>query len=58
MIMALLSASWLGRFFVAGVRAPDWMERGAKPPMKIAVERLPDYCWRDLGFALPTRDEA
>jgi hypothetical protein len=25
--------------------------------MKIEVERLPDYYWRNLGFPLPMRDK-
>lgn len=54
--MTLLSAGWLGRFFGAGTRFVAQEQRDEKPPMKIEVERLPDYYWRDLGFPLPTRD--
>lgn len=55
--MTLLSVSWLGRFFSARTRLVAQDQRGEEPPMKITVERLPDYYWRDLGFPLPARDE-
>lgn len=36
--------------------APD-RPSAKQPPMKIAVERLPDYLWRDLGFRQVRRPE-
>lgn len=53
--MTLLSAAWFGRFFAEGTSLIARGQRDEKPPMKIEVERLPDYYWRDLGFRLPTR---
>ena len=55
--MTLISAGWLWRCFGAGAQlvVPD--RRDQKPPMKIEVERLPEYYWRDLGFPLPMRDK-
>jgi hypothetical protein len=55
--MTLLSAAWFGRFFGEGTRLIARSLRDKKPPMKIEVERLPDYCWRDLGFRLPARGQ-
>ena len=28
-----------------------------RPPLMIEVERLADYRWRDLGFALPVQPD-
>jgi hypothetical protein len=55
--MTLLSTAWLGRLFPEGTRLMVRGQRDEKPPMKIEVERLPDYYWRDLGFPLPTGDQ-
>ena len=47
--MTHVFAVWLGRFLAfpsqSIVHAPS-----TDPPMKIEVERLPDYRWRELGF--------
>ncbi|HEY1382858.1 MAG TPA: hypothetical protein VGF43_04545 [Dongiaceae bacterium] len=41
---------WLWRLFSTATHpAPD-VRQTERPPMKIAVERLPDYLWRELGF--------
>jgi len=53
--MTLLSASWFGRFLAVGVQVVARSHPDAKSPLKIEVERLPDYRWRDLGFPLPRR---
>jgi hypothetical protein len=48
-------AHWLWRI-VSTRPAPD-LPRAEQPPMKIAVERLPDYLWRELGFRQVRRPE-
>ncbi len=55
--MTLSSTGWLWRFFGTGAQLVAPAQQDRKPPMKIAVERLPDYYWRDLGFPPPMRDE-
>ena len=40
---------WLGRLLFA-TRPLVQPLPAEQPPMKIEVERLPDYCWRELGF--------
>jgi hypothetical protein len=57
MSMTLLSTAWFGRFLGAGTHLVASNRRDEKPPMKIEVERLPDYYWRELGFRLPTRGQ-
>ena len=50
-------AQWLGWFFSSTVRpAPRPRVEGDRP-MKIEVERLPDYLWRELGFPATRRPE-
>ena len=43
-------AHWLWRIVSPAAHLTHDPPRGGRPPMKIAVERLPDYMWRDLGF--------
>lgn len=55
--MTLLSAAWFGRFFPEGTALIARGQRDEKLPMKIEVERLPDYYWGDLGFPRPMRNQ-
>ena len=49
-------AFWFGRLFAnAHLEAP--VSPGEPKSMKIEVERLPDYLWRDLGFQQPRRSD-
>lgn len=45
---------WLGQFIFPArpVVHPPAKERA---PLKIEIERLPDYQWRELGFLQPGR---
>jgi hypothetical protein len=52
--MTFALASWLGRFLSIAAR-PSPGHRPDDRPMKIEVERRPDYLWRDLGFPQPRR---
>ena len=47
---------WFGRF-LTGAHAKAAAPSSEPTPMKIEVERLPDYLWRDLGFPLPKRPQ-
>ncbi len=54
--MAHALTLWFGRIFARAcpsVHAPP----SEPEPMKIEVERLSDYLWRDLGFPCPRRPE-
>jgi hypothetical protein len=56
--MTLTFASRLGRSRSTTARpAPDSRSEG-EAPMKIEVESLPDYLWRELGFQQPRRPDA
>lgn len=53
--MTLTFASWLEQsVFTAKYPVSAW-QRNDPPVMKIEVERLPDYRWRQLGFTQPRR---
>lgn len=54
--MAHALTLWFGRF-LASVRPSVRAQPSEPAPMKIEVERLPDYLWRDLGFPCPRRPE-
>ena len=47
--MAHAFTMWLGRLLVVP-RPTGRTPRIERPPMKIEVECLPDYRWRELGF--------
>ncbi len=52
--MTFTFPSWIAQLPLTSSRAaPD--SRPAGKPMKIEVQRLPDYRWRDLGFPQPHR---
>ena len=52
--MMLVIANWLG----VSPRIVAARERPGQPrPMKIGVERLPDYQWQQLGFQQPKDPE-
>jgi hypothetical protein len=54
--MTFTFPSWIGQLPIASSRpAPD--SRPAGKPMRIEVERLPDYRWRELGFPQPRRPD-
>jgi hypothetical protein len=44
-------ARWLWRIVSPAVHLTQDPPRAGHPPMKIVVERLPDYMWRNLGFS-------
>lgn len=46
---------WLGRLLSNTAGAAPSPDLASRKPMEIAVERLPDYLWRDLGFPQPMR---
>ena len=46
-------ASWLWRIGLTAARPGPERPQTEQPPIKIAVERLPDYLWRELGFSQP-----
>jgi hypothetical protein len=48
--MAIMSLHWVWQLIGSERRSAARPERHARPLMKIEVERLPDYRWRDLGF--------
>ena len=55
--MTLTFASRLGRSPSTTARpAPDSRQEG-QAPMKIEVESLPDYLWRELGFQQARRPD-
>jgi hypothetical protein len=52
--MTFTFPSWSGQLLLPSRRpAPDALPVGK--PMKIEVQRLPDYRWRELGFVQPHR---
>jgi hypothetical protein len=48
--MATMSLHWIWHLIGSERRSAARPERHAPPLMKIEVECLPDYRWRDLGF--------
>jgi hypothetical protein len=48
--MATMSLHWIWHLIGSDWRSAVRPERRAPPLMKIEVECLPDYRWRDLGF--------
>jgi len=54
----LTMVNWIERLLTGTMLPADPLRNGQaqhRPrPLKIAVERLPDYLWRELGFQ-PTR---
>ena len=56
MILALLPP-WLARFFSSARRPATPSQVDQHAPMKIEVERLPDYRWRELGFPQSVRKD-
>jgi hypothetical protein len=48
--MPIMSLHWVWQLIGGERRSAARPERPAPPPMKIEVECLPDYQWRDLGF--------
>jgi len=48
---------WFGWFFSTTDRAAPQSRADGERPMKIEVERLPDYLWRELGFPATLRPE-
>ena len=52
--MAHTLTLWLDRF-LSGAASSAPTRLADHKPMEIEVERLPDYCWRDLGFQQPRR---
>ena len=52
--MTLAFPSWIGRLPLMSSRSAP-APRPAGKPMKIEVQRLPDYRWRELGFPQPHR---
>ena len=55
--MAHAFTLWFDRFFT-GAHSAAYTSPGNEPPLKVEVERLPDYLWRELGFPQPTRPDA
>jgi hypothetical protein len=45
---------WFGRF-LSSAHPASRSEPREPEPMKIEVEALPDYLWRELGFQQPRR---
>ena len=41
---------WLWRLVSTAAYPIQDPPQAERPPMTIAVERLPDYLWRELGF--------
>jgi hypothetical protein len=55
--MAIMSLHWIWQL-IGGERCSAARPKRHDPPlMKIEVERLPDYRWRDLGFAEARRSD-
>jgi hypothetical protein len=52
--MAHVFPFWLGRFLFPA-RLLVRMPAEERAPLKIEVEHLPDYQWRELGFPRPAR---
>jgi len=44
-------AHWLWRIVATAAHPIQKRPQAQRPAMKIAVERQPDYLWRELGFA-------
>ena len=55
--MAIMSLQWVWPPIGSERRRAARLERHASPPMKIEVERLPDYRWRELGFVQARRSD-
>lgn len=55
--MAFAFTLWLGRLLSSTSGAAPFPALVERKPMKIEVERLPDYLWRDLGFPQPRRPD-
>jgi hypothetical protein len=55
--MAIMSLHWIWQLIGSERRSAARPERRVPPLMKIEVERLPDYRWRDLGFAQARRSD-
>jgi hypothetical protein len=57
--MAIMSLHWIWHLVVGERYRAGRLQRRASPLMKIEVERVPDYRWRELGFSAVRRsDEA
>ena len=54
-IMAFAFTLWLDRLLSSTSGGVPLPQLTVRKPMEIAVERLPDYFWRDLGFQQPRR---
>ncbi|HET6159517.1 MAG TPA: hypothetical protein VFE34_14320 [Dongiaceae bacterium] len=53
--MTFALTNWFSRLLSVSTRfAPDAPDED-QPPMKIEVEHLPDYLWRELGFQPTSR---
>jgi hypothetical protein len=48
-------SSWFGRTFSAAAPSTPNGHRDHRAPLKIEVERMPDYLWGALGFPQPRR---
>jgi hypothetical protein len=48
--------NWLWRLVSTATHQPQDPPE-TRQPMKIEIERLPDYLWRDLGFRQVRRPE-
>ena len=55
--MTIALTLWLERLFSSTTEAVSVPQSADRKPMEIAVERLPDYLWRDLGFQQPRRPD-
>jgi hypothetical protein len=55
--MAIMSLHWIWQVIGSERRSAARPERHAPPLMTIEVECLPDYRWRDLGFAQARRSD-
>jgi hypothetical protein len=53
--VAIMALHWIWQLIGSERRSAARPERRTPPLMKIAVERLPDYRWRELGFVQARR---
>jgi hypothetical protein len=49
--------NWLWRIVSTATHPAQDPPKPGQPPMKIEIERLPDYLWRELGFQQSRRPE-
>lgn len=49
--MATAPTIWLNRLLARDAKATVRPMPTDRKPLEIEVQRLPDYLWRDLGFA-------